>query len=316
MGQQDGDCDEVPLHEVTIREFLMADAPVTNAQYELFNPDHARYRGIAGVSESDDAAVVFVSWNDAMAYCAWLSEQEGVNYRLPTEAEWEYTCRAGSVMAYWMGNLLPEEHRVENPDAWKKGAVSSMDDVSDTLLVRKREPNPFVLHDLGLVEQWCMDWYGPYTAGAQIDPAGYATGDFKVTRGGSYDTLAWFLRSANRIADLPGDKSRLIGFRVVQAPPIESMGTYLDPPAPQPFFSGVTQANYDWNQGTNDEPFFAPPIPYVIEPEPSDVEPVVPFYKHRRIHRSAKIVYYRTIWVFIKGPRVTKENGVSEIRHV
>nr|MDO8083439.1 SUMF1/EgtB/PvdO family nonheme iron enzyme [Candidatus Sigynarchaeum springense] len=279
MGQKDGDWDEVPVHDVRINNpFLMADAPVTNVQFELFRKEHKKYRGIAYVSETDDAAVVFVSWNDAMDFCSWLSEKEGKPYRLPTEAEWEYACRAGTTTRYWTGDNLPAEHRIDNPDDWK--AAASSDDGDDMVATRKRPANPFGLHDMhGLVEEWCLDWYGPYVAGTQIDPAGYKDGDFKVTRGGSYETLAWFLRSANRLAALPEDKSRFIGFRVVQAP--LPGGRLLDHPIPPSFFRGVRQSQHEWQPGIDmDKPFFATPVPYVIEPEITDDEPLVPFYKH------------------------------------
>ncbi len=279
MGQKDGDWDEVPVHEVRISNpFFMADVPVTNAQFDRFRKEHESYRGIAGVSETDDAAVLFVSWNDATAFCNWLSEKEGKPYRLPTEAEWEYACRAGTTTRYWTGENLPHDHRIDNPDDWK--AVVSSDDGSDTAATRRRPANPFGLHDMhGLVEEWCRDWYGPYVAGAQVDPAGYKDGDFKVTRGGSYETLAWFLRSANRLAALPDDRSRFIGFRVVQA--AMPGGQPMDPPAPQAFFRGVQQSRHEWQPAVDmEQPLFASPIPYVIEPEVTDDEPQVPFYRH------------------------------------
>ncbi|MBN2151938.1 MAG: SUMF1/EgtB/PvdO family nonheme iron enzyme [Candidatus Lokiarchaeota archaeon] len=279
MGQKDGDWDEVPVHEVRITTpFFMSDAPVTNAQFERFRKDHARYRGIACVGEADDAAALFVTWDDAVAFCNWLSEKEGKPYRLPTEAEWEYACRAGTTTQYWTGDTLPAEHRIENPDDWKVAAP--VDDSGDPVATRRRPANPFGLHDMhGLVEEWCLDWYGPYIAGAQVDPVGYKDGDCKVTRGGSYETLAWHLRSANRLAALPEDKSRFIGFRVVQA----SMpgGAPLDPPPPPAFFRGVQQLRHDWQPAVDmDKPFFAAPVPYVIEPDLTDDEPLVPFYKH------------------------------------
>lgn len=283
MGQSDGDWDELPVHEVHIsQQFYMADTPVTNAQFEQFKKEHARYRGIAGVSELDDAAAVFVSWNDAVAFCQWLSRKEGKPYRLPTEAEWEYACRAGTSTAYWMGDTLPRLHRIDNPDDWKKQVMGEDgdDDDQDILRVRKRPANPWGLHDMhGLVEEWCSDWYGSYKAGTQVDPVGYATGDFKVTRGGSYGTTAYHLRSANRLAMLPGDKSRLIGFRVVQGPAPKT--ATIEPPKPQPFFAAVSQNKHDWNPRVDDtKPFFAGPIPYVQEPDEKEGAEFVPFYPH------------------------------------
>lgn len=97
--------------EVTIRQsFRMGATEVTNAQYERFAPGHRRYRGMSGISREDDEPVVFVSWHDAVAFCQWLSKREGKLYRLPTEAEWEYACRAGTSTFLWTGDELPEAH--------------------------------------------------------------------------------------------------------------------------------------------------------------------------------------------------------------
>ena len=98
--------DEAPMHRVTIsRPFRMGITEVTNAQYEQFRPEHKALRGKRGFSSGDDEAVVFVSYDDAVAFCRWLSEREGKTYRLPTEAEWEYACRAGTLYNFYMGDV-------------------------------------------------------------------------------------------------------------------------------------------------------------------------------------------------------------------
>ena len=204
-----GDYDERPVHTVKITEpFYMAVSEVTNFQYELFDPEHKKLRGKNGHSQDDDEAVIYVSWYDAQAFCQWLSDRDGLPCRLPTEAEWEYACRAGTETNYHTGDVLPKEfHKAPGKVGQPKNAP---------LQVGKTTPNAWGLYDIhGNVEEWCHDWYGPYKKGLQTDPVGYVEGDFRVTRGGSYATFPYFLRSANRLGTLPEDKNWLIGFRVV-----------------------------------------------------------------------------------------------------
>jgi len=199
-----GDYDERPVHSVKITQpFYMAVCEVTNLQYELFDPDHRKLRGKEGFSKDDDEAVINVSWYDATAFCQWLCDQESLPYRLPTEAEWEYACRAGTTTNFYTGDLLPNEF-LKNTGKERP------------LHVGKTTPNPWGLYDMhGNVEEWCNDWYGPYRSGPAVDPVGYIDGDFRVTRGGSHSTDAYYLRSANRLGALPNERDWLIGFRVV-----------------------------------------------------------------------------------------------------
>ena len=267
MGQADGDADEQPVHEVAVRAFRLAATPVTNAQYEAFDPEHAELRGRRDLSSADDEAVVYVTWHDAVRFCAWLSEKESVPYRLPTEAEWEYACRAGTRTLYSTGDELPEEFHRHQKDDWHPIPVS--------LRVGQSRTNGFGLHDLhGLVEEWCQDWYGPYLAEAQVDPVGPAHGTCRVTRGGSHNTDVGFLRSANRLGTLPEDRHWLIGFRVVQGelPATEPLAA---PPAPA-VMRNVIQEVWDWGEPSA-APLFAEPIPFVRAPEPGSG---TPFYAH------------------------------------
>lgn len=221
--------DESPVHEVRISQsFLMGATPITNAQFEQFRPDHRALRGKNGFSRSDDEAVLFVSWPDAVAFCAWLSGREGRNYRLPTEAEWEFACRAGTTTAYSTGATLPAIYR--RNQVMDREHVLAPDKVS--LMVGTTPPNAWGLHDMhGLVEEWCHDWYGPYTEESAVDPVGYVRGISRVTRGGSHSTGLPFLRSANRSAALPDTRTYLIGFRVVAAPmPVTAPSPEPSPP--------------------------------------------------------------------------------------
>ena len=247
-----GDFDEHPRHRVKIsRPYYIGMYEVTNAQYGRFAPEHRRTRGKEGASKGDDEAVNFVSWNDAAAFCKWLSKKEGMAYRLCTEAEWEYACRAGTTTAYHTGLTLPQIFS-------EKGR---------SLAVGRTPANAWGVYDMhGGVEEWCYDWYGPYEAGEQIDPVGRISGDFKVTRGGSNGTEAYYLRSANRLGTLPDDKHGLIGFRVV-------LGEMPDTrPLPEPE-KELHQINARQKIPTDiaagpdpDRPYFHPPRKFVKMP--------------------------------------------------
>jgi len=197
-----GDFDEHPAHTVEItRPFYIGLYEVTNLQYELFDPEHKKLRPNAGAESTDDHAVINVNWYDAQAFCKWLSHKENLPYRLPTEAEWEYACRAGSQTAFCTGNAFDE--RLANA-------------LDRSLQVGQTPPNPWGLYDMhGNAEEWCHDWYGPYEPDAQINPVGRRAGNFRVTRGGSHSTAPYYLRSSNRMGTTPEDKHSLIGFRVV-----------------------------------------------------------------------------------------------------
>ncbi|MFR4236048.1 MAG: SUMF1/EgtB/PvdO family nonheme iron enzyme [Alistipes onderdonkii] len=197
--------------------------------------------------------MIFVDWHQADAFCRWLSEKEGRTYRLPTEAEWEYACRAGSCMHYSFGDRLP------------KAALKNQEEhhsfIPVDLTVAQSAPNAFGLYDMhGNVEEWCYDWYGPYFRGDQTDPVGYADGFYKVTRGGSHSTPVEYLRSANRMAMIPEDKHFLTGFRIIEAPypatkPVPA-STAAEP---------VAQHVAHWVD-MNDQPRYYTPIEYVIPP--------------------------------------------------
>jgi formylglycine-generating enzyme required for sulfatase activity len=210
------DWDESPSHKVTISSaYYLGACEVTNKQYEQFDPEHKKQRGREGVSKDDDDPVVFVEWEQAQAFCNWLSKKEGKAYRLPTEAEWEYACRAGSTTTYHTGDALTVEQANIGWSADGKQKIT-------TVAVGRYKANAWGLHDMhGNVAEWCLDWYGPYDAADQVDPAGRADGYARVVRGGSYlipsrsTNSARYCRSANRSGRLPEDADRATGFRVV-----------------------------------------------------------------------------------------------------
>jgi len=272
MGQAEGgDFDERPVHKVTIaRPFRMAATEVTNTQYEQFDPSHRRLRGKLGFSNADDEAVVFVSWNDAVRFCQWLSEKEGKPYRLPTEAEWEYACRAGTATPYRTGETLPKAFHKNARLSWYPGRYEKEGHVVP-LTVAKTPPNAWGLYDMhGNVEEWCHDWYGPYVEGDQTDPVGRADGNFRVTRGGSHSTTLEYLRSANRAGTLPEDRTWVLGFRVVCGPAPETKP--LPPPEPPLWARNVSQTvPTDIAKGPDPtKPYFRGPRPYVKIPAGSE----------------------------------------------
>jgi formylglycine-generating enzyme required for sulfatase activity len=274
-----GRWDEAPRHEVTISQpFFMGATEVTNSQYEQFDPPHKQMRGKLGFSKEDDEAVVFVSWDDAVAFCEWLSDRESKPYRLPTEAEWEYACRAGTTTPYHTGETLPKTFHKNVKISWYPGRKSGNDVVP--LQVGKTPPNAWGLFDVhGNVEEWCRDWYGPYAAGAQTDPVGRAEGDFRVTRGGSHSTPLEYLRSANRSGTLPEDKSWLIGFRVVQA---EMPATELLPAPAAPLNARHVSQKVPSDPGERPDPkqpYFDGPRQFVKQP-PADDCPVFNRHNH------------------------------------
>ena len=153
--------------------------------------------------------MVNVSWNDAVAFCKWLSRKEGKTYRLPTEAEWEYACRAGTTTRYYsgddpetlakVGNVADAALKAKFPD-WKY-TIKANDGYVFTAPVGKFKPNAFGLYDMhGNAWQWCTDWYGAeYYARSPIDdPTGPDSGAVRVLRGGSWFVRPFFSRSATR----------------------------------------------------------------------------------------------------------------------
>ena len=185
-----------------------------------------------GFEQTEEHPVVNVSWNDATAFCGWLSRKEGTDYRLPTEAEWEYACRAGTTTRYWHGNdleKLPETDNVADatfaakfPIAqfpeWKTW-IRGSDGYAFTAPVGSFRANPFGLYDLhGNGWQWCADRYGAdyYSRSTFDDPPGPTSGDLHVLRGGCWRDEPWEARSAARHHRPPTARMICIGFRVAR----------------------------------------------------------------------------------------------------
>ena len=183
----------------------------------------------AGFEQTDEHPVVNVTWNDAVAFCQWLSRKEGNTYRLPTEAEWEYACRAGTTTRYHSGDDPETLAKVANvADATAKAkfpnlgwAIKASDGYVFTAPVGQFKPNAFGLYDMhGNAWQWCADWYGAdyYGKSPVDDPTGPDSGTVRVLRGGSWYFWSVFTRSAQRYRGTPGDRhiGHCAGFRVAR----------------------------------------------------------------------------------------------------
>lgn len=191
----------------------MAKHEVTQGEYlDVIGSNPSRFK--------DDLShpVNQVNWSDAFVYCVILTAQErtagrlpsGYEYRLPTEAEWEYACRAGTTTRFSFGE---DANLTELTDF---GCFSVNDGSAHP--VGEKLPNPWGLYDMhGNVWEWCQDWCGDYPTKPVIDPKGPARGSRRTIRGGSFLLSGEFARSASRCYYLPGDEDHSYGFRVVLA---------------------------------------------------------------------------------------------------
>ncbi|MCB9545790.1 MAG: formylglycine-generating enzyme family protein [Myxococcales bacterium] len=208
--------DERPQHPVRLTApFWLADVPVTQAVWQAVMGDNpAHFQG-------PDHPVENVSWDDAQRFITAAS-RPGLTWRLPTEAQWEYACRAGTAtprygdldaVAWWTGNSGGQTHPVG-----------------------RKQPNPWGLYDmLGNVWEWCADWaYRRYETTLQVDPAGPAGGSSRVYRGGSWLGSARGVRAAYRFGRSPGYRNQDLGFRLSrgQAAPSPRSGQPRAEPAP------------------------------------------------------------------------------------
>lgn len=224
MGSPENELDrfyDEQLHQVTLtKAFEMQKTPVTQEQYFLLvgkNPstfnkkEHCSeyYKEIKGVSLCATSPVERVSWDDVQKFLKVLNAKDDhFYYRLPTEAEWEYSARAGTTTAYWFGNSV--ENLAEH--SWY-----GRNSLGQSHAVGLKTANGFGLYDMyGNVWQWTNDWYGQYPLEGQQDPTGFEGGVTKVLRGGSSFSSAADLRSAARTRLPPQAWGFDIGFRLVR----------------------------------------------------------------------------------------------------
>jgi formylglycine-generating enzyme required for sulfatase activity len=234
--EPDRDTDETQ-HSVTLTGFYMGKYPVTQAQYqEVTGTNPSRFKTpVSPETSTANRPVELVTWYDAVEFCNKLSQNEGLTpvytitgrapangypiynatvtanwsangYRLPTEAQWEYACRAGTTTAYNTGATVSDH------TGWY-----DLNSGDRTHSVGEKPANAWGLYDMhGNVMEWCWDWYGYYASDAQTDPSGAGYGTNRVMRGGSWCNFGVRLRSALRLFYAPYDRDDFVGFRLVR----------------------------------------------------------------------------------------------------
>lgn len=229
---------EKPTHNVTVSDFMIGKFEVTQKLWKAVMGSNPSY------FKGDNLPVENVSWNDAQEFIRKLNQQTGQNFRLPTEAEWEYAARGGTNTSLYNGENINIRGNNNSPNldklAWYGGNcgqnytsyagcdVSNVYDISGwsekqyndskggTHPVGLKQPNAYGLYDmLGNVWEWCQDWYGDYSSGSQTNPTGPSSGSSRVNRGGSWGSRAEDCRVSNRYDSTPDSRNGDLGFRVV-----------------------------------------------------------------------------------------------------
>jgi len=228
-----GDTDEIPKHQVTIKDFYLCKYEVTKGEFIEFvnktgyRTDAEKYSGAfvwngskwekhydanwkkPYITQASNHPVVCITWNDAISYCKWLSNITGENYRLPTEAEWEYAARGGTLQ--------------KNPKFSGSNNVYSVawyfnNSNRCTHPVGSKSPNSIGLYDMtGNVWEWCSDWYSKYSSNFTVNPNGPSYGTSRIIRGGSFNDLVESVRISKRDRLEPNIALYMIGFRICKS---------------------------------------------------------------------------------------------------
>lgn len=206
MGSFVGDPDEAPRHDVTLSSFYIGKTEVTQLLWKaLMGNNPSEFKG-------DNLPVENVSWNDIQKFIKKLNRLTGKNYRLPTEAEWEFA--AGGRLEHTIGWSGTRTRSDVGDYAWID--VNSEDQTHEVAL---KLPNRLGLHDMtGNVWEWCNDWYGGYSSNDQTNPTGPESGTAKVSKGGGFESDYSECRLAARYFDYPDGVAEFVGFRLALVP--------------------------------------------------------------------------------------------------
>ena len=220
--EDEADSDEKPVHSVTLSSYYIGKTEVTQALWQaVMGSNPSGFKGA-------DLPVERVSWNDCQEFIQKLNSLTGRNFRLPTEAEWEFACRGGNnsrgykysgrnklgSVAWYNGNSGGKTRSV-GTFLWGGFTAPTGDSGGKTHPVGTKTPNELGIYDMsGSVWEWCNDWYGSYTANSQTNPTGPQSGSGRVRRGGSWFNDAKSCRSSNRNGNYPPDRCNFLGLRL------------------------------------------------------------------------------------------------------
>lgn len=236
VSEPDRESDESPQRRVSIHSFWMGRYEITFSEYDAFCSATDREKPDDEGWGRGDRPVINISWIDALEYCNWRSYVDGLTpvytidrlrniftcdwsangYRLPTEAEWEFACRSGTVTPFETGlQITTDQANFDGKCPYRASPVGVFRE--KTLPVGSFKPNQWGLYDLhGNVGEWCWDYWGTYTGTSVTDPYGAKNGQYRVSRGGSWYSKGKEIRSASRYKSAPGNTFDYIGFRLVR----------------------------------------------------------------------------------------------------